>query len=437
MSLRVTRQLAEILATGAGNLRVTRQHVEVLTVGVVIHTPSLSSVISFAHDAFGTITGSLRVSKQHVEVLGQGDGNLRVSRQHVEVLAQGTVIFTPSLSSVISFSHDVSNVYEADVTDLVTFTQSLTWAGPHYRNILANLNLSQTVNAYKGTPWDAAVFESVIAFTQRPNITQDGTANNVLSLTDEAYRSQTPASTLGITDSVANGKSKPIDESDLNLSQSIALSNDFVRVMSNENFIGHSLTYYVESGCNVKQYTPFVGENTIPDSPSPPETTEPIVQADPTTTRFQLSYPALATPTDTVILRAPELDNIDRLAFTRISRETRGGKLLVFADPAWPQTETVIVTFIGLTRAEVESLQTFFVAHIGEEIGMQDWEGREWVGIVTTPNESAVNDGGRDACDGKGWTITFEFEGVLVDGHAPNNLMSFSQTINTVLVSPP
>jgi hypothetical protein len=150
-----------------------------------------------------------------------------------------------------------------------------------------------------------------------------------------------------------------------------------------------------------------------------------------------LTYPALATPTDTVELRAPELDNIDRLSFTRINRETRGGKLSVFADPAWPKTETVIATFVGLTRTEIEDLQTFFVDHIGEEIGMQDWEGREWVGVVTTPNESAVNDGGRNACGGKGWTITFEFEGVLVDGHAPNNSLSLSQTINTTVVVGP
>jgi hypothetical protein len=207
--------------------------------------------------------------------------------------------------------------------------------------------------------------------------------------------------------------------------------------MADTNFIGHSLTYYVESPCSTKAYTPFIGENTIPNSPTPPDDEQPIVQADPTNTRFQLTYPALATPTDTVELRAPELDNIDRLSFTRINRETRGGKLSVFADPAWPKTETVIATFVGLTRTEIEDLQTFFVDHIGEEIGMQDWEGREWVGVVTTPNESAVNDGGRNACGGKGWTITFEFEGVLVDGHAPNNSLSLSQTINTTVVVGP
>jgi hypothetical protein len=235
---------------------------------------------------------------------------------------------------------------------------------------------------------------------------------------------------------VESGKAKPVDTSNLNLSQTIAMSNDFVRVMSDTNFIGHSLTYYVESPCGTKQYTPFVGENTIPGSPTPPETTEPIVQADPTTARFQLSYPALAAPTDTVVLRAPELDNIDRLAFTRITRETRGGQLSVFADPDWPKTETIIATFVGLTKTEIDDLQAFFVSHIGEEVGMQDWEGREWVGVVTTPNEAAVNDGGRNVCGGKGWTITFEFEGVLVDGHTPNDLMEFVQTVNTVLVSP-
>jgi hypothetical protein len=300
----------------------------------------------------------------------------------------------------------------------------------------SRLHLSQTANGYHGTPWAPVEFEHVLSFAQALNLTLPALADNTLNFADEAYRLQTPNSSIAFTQGIDSGKSKDVDESEMSLAQNVATSSEFVRVEESADFIGHSLTYYVESPCSTKAYTPFVGENTIPNVPAPPDDEQPIVQADPTGTRFQLSYPALAAPTDTVVLRAPELDNIDRLAFTRISRETRGGKLSVFADPAWPETETVIVTFIGLIRAEIESLQTFFVAHIGEEIGMQDWEGREWVGIVTTPNESAINDGGRNVCGGKGWTITFEFEGVLVDGHAPNDSLGLSQIVSTVVVGP-
>ncbi len=358
----------------------------------------------------------LRVTKQAAEVLIAPDsGQLRVSKQHVEVLQH--------------FS-----IYNESVESNLALTHVLEWQGPRYFTRQDNLVISQTVNAYHGVPWAAVEFEHPIAFVQAVNLSLPAEAENTLNFVDEMYRLQTPTSNIAFVQTMDSGKSKDVDESALALTQSAETSNEFVRVMAATSFIGHSLTYYVESPCSTKAYTPFIGENTIPNAPTPPDDEEPIVQADPTGTRFQLSYPALATPTDTVELRAPELDNVDRLAFTRISRETRGGKLSVFADPAWPKTETVIATFIGLTRTEVETLQTFFVAHIGEEIGMQDWEGREWVGVVTTPNESAVNDGGKNVCGDKGWTITFEFEGVLVDGHAPNNSLSLSQTVNTVVV---
>lgn len=423
MVLRVTRQDAEVLLfTPDGQLRVSKQAVEAL----------------YASDA-----GKLRVSKQQVEALvplvadipASGSNNIAFAQ-----VASAVATKDQSVNSAIALTQNVVFVHVKTFTEsassTLNFAQDVAWLGPHYLSALAKVNFNQTVNAYQGTPWGPVVIEDIISFTHIAPLTRDAAANNALSLTHEAYRSQTPFSTLGITDSLESGKAKPVDTSDLNLSQTIAMSNEFVRVMSDTNFIGHSLTYYVESPCSTKQYTPFVGENTIPGSPTPPETTEPLVQADPTVTRFQLSYPALATPTDVVVLRAPELDNIDRLAFTRIARETRGGQLSVFADPDWPKTETIIATFVGLTKTEIDDLQAFFVSHIGEEVGMQDWEGREWVGVVTTPNEAAVNDGGRNACGGKGWTITFEFEGVLVDGHAPNDLMEFVQTVNTVLVSP-
>ena len=142
-------------------------------------------------------------------------------------------------------------------------------------------------------------------------------------------------------------------------------------------------------------------------------------------------YPALSAATDTVELRAPELDNIDRVSFTRISRETRGGKLTIFADPTWPKVQTIIATFIGLTEAEKDEVLNFFLTHIGKEIGMQDWEGREWVGIVTTPNESAVQDG--KSCTGRGWTLTFEFEGVLVEGYTPGDHLNLIDTLTMTM----
>jgi hypothetical protein len=404
----------------------------------------------------------LRATRQSTDVLitSTTDGTLRVSLQVIEALvpvagvildaADNTLNFAQvadaviekpgAVNSAITFTQNLSfvhfHVFNEATDSTLALTQNVAWSGPNYASILSKLNLSHAANAVQGTPWEPVEFEDVLTFVQRVNLALPAVAENTLNFSDETYRLQTPTSNLAFIQTTDNGKSKDVDSSAMALTQNVATSNEFVRVMEATNFIGHSLTYYVESPCSTKAYTPFIGENTIPNAPAPPDDEEPIVQADPTNTRFQLSYPALATPTDTVELRAPELDNIDRLSFTRINRETRGGKLSVFADPAWPKTETIIATFVGLTRTEIETLQTFFVDHIGEEVGMQDWEGREWVGVVTTPNESAVNDGGRNACGDKGWTITFEFEGVLVDGYAPNNSLSLTQNISTVVVGP-
>jgi hypothetical protein len=31
---------------------------------------------------------------------------------------------------------------------------------------------------------------------------------------------------------------------------------------------------------------------------------------------------------------------------------------------------------------------TFISAHLGEEIKLTDWEGRQWTGVIMTPNEA-------------------------------------------------
>ena len=67
-------------------------------------------------------------------------------------------------------------------------------------------------------------------------------------------------------------------------------------------------------------------------------------------------YPATGTATDTLVLRAPEFGNKDRLQFNRISRETRGGTLIVYADPMWPKTQTLVLTFSALKPAQAEAL---------------------------------------------------------------------------------
>jgi hypothetical protein len=121
---------------------------------------------------------------------------------------------------------------------------------------------------------------------------------------------------------------------------------------------------------------------------------------------FQLVYPPTGTVTDSVTLRAPDLGNKDRLNFNRINRETRGGTLIVFADPIWPKTQTLVLSFSALKQAEGQDLLSFLENHVGQEIGLMDWESRYWQGVVLK-NDPLVED------SPDRFSIGFEFEGEL------------------------
>jgi hypothetical protein len=88
-----------------------------------------------------------------------------------------------------------------------------------------------------------------------------------------------------------------------------------------------------------------------------------------------------------------------------VLRETRGGTLIVYADPIWPQTQTLALSFSGLTRTEAQNLLTFLETYLGLEIGLLDWEQRYWKGVIMTPDHPVIEDSrGR-------FSASFEFEG--------------------------
>jgi hypothetical protein len=169
--------------------------------------------------------------------------------------------------------------------------------------------------------------------------------------------------------------------------------------------LGQSATFSIVFGGVLQQYHPFVGEGAA-GSPTPPSVTVGLPEQ--TDIPFQLYYPAEGLVSDSVTLRAPNLGNKDRLSFNRIVRETRGGTLIVFADPIWPKVQTLVLTFSGLHNAQKQQLLAFLDAHLGQEIGLLDWEGRHWKGVIMTPTDPVVQDA-RDS-----FSASMEFEGELV-----------------------
>jgi hypothetical protein len=204
---------------------------------------------------------------------------------------------------------------------------------------------------------------------------------------------------------------------------------DYIRHQYDSLGIGHSLGWYTDSPCNRKQYTPFQGENTIPGALTPLPSTLPLVQVSPMTDRMLLYYPSTGPRTSNVTLRAPEMDNRDRNAYTRVSRETMGGKLVVYADPTWPRVRTMVVTIIGLQKTAVDAFQVFKQATLGKEIGITDWEGRMWAGVITNPDEAVTQDGPTS------WTVTFECEcELLVGQHPDSGGLAITDSVSYVIV---
>ena len=199
----------------------------------------------------------------------------------------------------------------------------------------------------------------------------------------------------------------------MSLTDQVAVQIIYRRTFVHSDFIGHSLSWYEDTPCSKKQYTPFQGESTFASDVLPPNANLQDPQGD--TGNFSLYQPYLGVPTKKVTLRNPELDNRDRNAYTRVNRETRGGKVVVYADSTWPQIRTLIVTIVGLTETEVDDMQTFMLATVGQEIGITDWEGRLWKGFITNPNDPATQDGRAR------WAVSFEFEGEMLEVEQPGN----------------
>jgi len=450
--LRVTRQYIEVLSDPpAGDLRITRQYIEVLASPFAVYEENLTDTLN--------LTDEVRIPERIITL-----------NSVITFVDKVRTTFFERLTTEISFYDIVGRTYEASLADSITFADNIT----RLLVIGEHAGLSDTLEMTQEVVWSAGLnfaLEDVINFVetlvdQSPiyrtiwhrmhlysfmpvedyfeKLTDELTLTDsagreyeenvasIISFTDSMFRSEGETSVMNLVQSLDWGKTKGIPIQYLNLTQSIGLRGDWTRSLVDDIGIGHAFTYYLEDPCNKKQYIPFTGESTVNNRPTPPDPEPPLVQGLPEGERFMLLWPAAGESTDIVELRAPNLDNRERQAFTRINRETRGGTLSIFSDPTWPSINTLVLSFSGLSKTEVEEVQTFMVAHIGQEVGLFDWEGRLWTGIITTPNEQAVQDGkGAGSCIGR-YTISFEFEGVLIESTPSGSAMNVTDELSYI-----
>ena len=111
--------------------------------------------------------------------------------------------------------------------------------------------------------------------------------------------------------------------------------------------------------------------------------------------------------TQTISLRDPDFGDSDKIEIARIKRKSRGGDDIIYRDPQWPISETKDMRFSYLNQKQVSALLVFIDNTLGQVITMIDFEGRTWIGIITSPTAD-TSQPNRD-----GWSAQVVFQGVL------------------------
>lgn len=136
----------------------------------------------------------------------------------------------------------------------------------------------------------------------------------------------------------------------------------------------------------------------------PPLTAATLVHQSTITLTFPYPEPNLS-----LTLRNPRLGNTQSNGKTRIQRNSAGGTLLQFRDGIWSKYTKLAYEIEGLSKDDAEFVLEFFYDSVGQEIGLLDYEGRQWRGIVLTPDTEILTK--TDDCN---YVLSFEFEGEKV-----------------------
>lgn len=156
--------------------------------------------------------------------------------------------------------------------------------------------------------------------------------------------------------------------------------------------------------CPDKEYSPFVGS-------SGDASYDPVSESAPSlgSATLRLTHPQVS-PTLTLTLKNPEFGNDDNITFAKVDRTTRGGDRKIFSDKDWvaPQVFELRITNIDDScHATIDDIIDFLNTSLGDEIGLRDWEGRDWKGVILTPETEVIP-------EVSGHTVVITFEGELV-----------------------
>lgn len=284
--------------------------------------------------------------------------------------------------------------------------------------LIASVSLRDTL-AYQKRHYESVT--SYLSPSQEAAVSFDASASNHIHLSQEALYTtyDNPSSQIYFTQTVV------ADLTD-NILQELELTHDVIGSatrdfnMSSTLNITQSLTYtqtnepqdYIPTPdapspstqtISLCDYAPQIG-STDDTTYTPPSVTPPTLIRRTSTV---LTWP-YATPSITLEIDNPDFDNVEQFEFRRINRRTRGGTLDFYRDESWIKCKRLIMSFSGLSEIQRNNMLEFLQLSIGTEVGILDFESRQWRGLILTPT-TPLEEPGRI-----GFSFTLEFEGELV-----------------------
>lgn len=346
-----------------------------------------------------------------------------------------------SATSALSLSSAaISTVKEQSVTSTLSFTDSATGTAPILRDVGHNMSIGDIENidpADIPAVNDPLFAEKMAALLEATTLRDEATVRyavkiaavtQFLSLAEGSVPNtweNIVSSHIHFLDVAYSVEYEPVTDV-LSFQQNVSVTN--VHSGTSSLDISQTLSFNLvwsrttTSTLNLTQAVLFQGESSSPlGAWGPNAVIDPRQQYDadgsipevcplPVTIASSVTwtYPPPPSPAaTTLIIRPPELRNQETFNYRRINRRTRGGQLEIFRRDIWPKWVRLQMTYAALTAGERQAIFQFFKLTLGIDVGFLDWEGRQWVGIITTP-QAAFEQLGK----GCRHEITFEFQGV-------------------------
>lgn len=349
---------------------------------------------------------TLRATTQHVEILRAGVPNLRVTGHFLEVLREDTSPppSPPPVDVVQSLGLNAGQEFTPTTifrfaTDHLGFVEYVGF--PQFQNVVQYLNFTPRVIR--------DVFDSI--FSENPlaplvgshayPVQTDDVENN-FGWAEATIQVHPVADSLGLTNTVTAGIFRDVTNS-LGL-EDVADSSpsEYTRDPEPSGFLKQYISYSISGGeCKDKDFSPDVGSDEDDGYPVMDTTTPVIVKGD-----VVLTYPYV-TPSLTLSLKSPAFGNTDQVRFNLIDRTNRGGGRIVYNDPNWARDRVLEFEIEHLYREQAEALAAFINESLGAEVGLLDWEGTQWRGIIIAPNSPMTETVG-------GYAIKIAFQGAEV-----------------------